>query len=152
MTTPRKRATFIDTYTLQRLDLAVRPIVLAFDEYPYLVGSANAKADYRDVDLRLILPNKKFDALFKTEKREDGQRLWALLCYSTTAWLRFETGLPIDFQIQRQTEANKKYGNQFRNPLGGRGLNFAAYGDATNLWPRDRKTRAAYLRRRAEKT
>lgn len=70
------------------------------------------------------------------------------MCYSMTAWLRAETGLPIDFQIQRQTEANKKYGNQFRNPLGVRGLNFAGYGDATNLWPRDKKMRAAYLKRR----
>jgi hypothetical protein len=99
--------------------------------------------------VRLILANKRFDALFKTAKREDGQHLWALLCYSITAWLRAETGLPIDFQIQRQTEANKKYAGHFRNPLGGRGLFFAALGDATNLWPRDRKTRAAYLRRRA---
>ncbi len=151
----RARATFVDTYTLQRLDLAVRPIVLAFGKHPYLVGSANAKADYRDVDIRLILPNDEFDALFGRrdgEKAADtaGQRVWAFLCYSTTAWLRAETGLPIDFQVQRQTEANKKYGGEFRNPLGVRGINFAGFGDATNLWPRDKKTRAAYLKRRAE--
>lgn len=139
--TQRHRATFMDTYTLQRLDLAAYPINRAFGDYPYLVGSANVRADYRDVDVRLILKDDAFDGLFK-----DRKELWALMCYAMTAWLRAETRLPIDFQIQRMTEANKKYGKEFRNPLGVRDLNFAGYGDATNLWPRDKKMRAAYLR------
>lgn len=140
-----KRAVFIGTYELQRLDHIASLIDKALDT-PYLVGSANAKADYRDVDVRVLLPDAQFDSLFKTKQREDGQRLWALICYAITGWLRAETGLPIDFQIQRRTEANKKFGGQSRNPLGGRGFNFAAYGDATNLWPRDKKARAAYLK------
>lgn len=30
------------------------------------------------------------------------------------------------------------------------GINFAGFGDATNLWPRDKKMRAAYLKRAAK--
>lgn len=126
----RERASFISTYDLQRLDLAVRPIVLAFDTYPYLVGSANERADFRDVDVRLMLPDDLFDSLFSGRRK-----FWALVCYSMTAWLRVETGLPIDFQVQRQTEANEKYGERFRNPLGVRASNFAGFGDATGLDP-----------------
>ena len=139
----RARATFISTFDLQRLDSLGAIIYKAFGEYPYLVGSANAKADYRDVDIRLMLADKTFDALFKGRAG-----VWALICYAITGWLRAETGLPIDFQIQRQTEANKKYGSEFRNPLGVRGINFAGYGDATNLWPRSKAQRVAYLKRR----
>lgn len=144
----RQRATFIGTYELHRLDHLAALIHRAFGEYPYLVGSANAKADYRDVDVRLMLPDKTFDALFldRTQKAHERGQVWSLVCYAITAWLRAETGLPIDFQIQRTTEANKKYGNQFRNPLG-MARTFAGLGDATNLQPRDKKMKAAYLKR-----
>ena len=142
----KARVSFLGTFELQRLDHLAVLIHTAFGAYPYLVGSANDKADYRDVDIRLMLPDATFDALFK-ERRA----FWALVCYSISAWLRADTGLPIDFQIQRTTEANKKYGGQFRNPLGGRGLNFAGYGDATNRWPRDKEQRAAYLKRKKVK-
>jgi hypothetical protein len=128
--TERTRATFLSTFDLQRLDLAVYPIVRAFDEHPYLVGSVNERADYRDVDVRLMISDETFDALF-SERRQ----LWCLVCYAINAWLRAETGLPIDFQIQRQTEANEKYGGQFRNALGVRAGNYAGYGDATKFEP-----------------
>lgn len=120
---------FMSTYDLHRLDQAVRPIVKAFRKHPYLVGSAGARSDYRDVDVRLMLDDAEFDVLF-AERRA----LWGLLCYAITAWLRVDTGLPIDFQIQRQTEANAKYGGRMRNPLGGRENDFAGLGDATNFF------------------
>jgi hypothetical protein len=37
-----------------------------------------------------------------------------------STWGQRETGLPIDFQVQRQTEANRDFGGCIRNPLGGR--------------------------------
>lgn len=123
-----KRATVLTTYDLHRLDQLGRMIREGFDEYPYLVGSAGERADYRDVDVRLILGDDDFDGLFA--KRSN---LWGFLSFVITAWLRAETGLPIDFQIQRQAEANERFGDQSRNPLGTRGSTYAGLGDATNL-------------------
>lgn len=122
------RASFLTTYDLHRLDLAVRPLRRAFHHAPYLVGSAGERGDYRDVDVRLILPDEEFDALFPIERAG----LWGLICFAVTAWLRADTGLPIDFQIQRMTEANEKYGDKPRNALGGRDpIDYAGMGDAT---------------------
>ena len=120
---------FLSTFDLHHLDLAVRPIYRAFGQHPYIVGSANERPDFRDVDIRLMLPDAEFDALFGERKK-----LWGLLCYSITAWLRAETGLPIDFQIQRTTEANARFGGKMRNPLGV-DRDFAGLGDANNLDP-----------------
>jgi len=35
--------------------------------------------------------------------------LWCLMCTSISEWLSRRTGLPIDFQMQKMTEANKEY-------------------------------------------
>jgi len=35
-----------------------------------------------------------------------------------SAWGREQTGLPIDFQIQRRSLATAEYGGHFRNPMG----------------------------------
>ena len=122
----RKRAYYLSTFDVYRLDQAVRPLVAAFDSYPYLVGSAVERPDYRDVDVRLILPDEEFDAIF------DGRGgLWGVFCYAVTAWLRAETGLPIDFQVQRMTEANEKHPG-VRHALGLRST-FAGGGDATRF-------------------
>ncbi|MBD3784579.1 MAG: hypothetical protein IE926_16790, partial [Micrococcales bacterium] len=50
---------------MHRLDLACSPIRRAFPSYgPVLVGSVNQRADYRDVDVRVILADKDFDRMF----------------------------------------------------------------------------------------
>lgn len=119
----------LSTLELHELDEACRPFLEAFGERPYLVGSVNLRPDFRDVDVRLILGDGEFDALF-------GGRLglWALFSRLGTTYLRQRTGLPVDFQVQRQTEANAKFGDLGktpRNPLGGRSLlDYAGGGDA----------------------
>jgi hypothetical protein len=40
------------------------------------------------------------------------------MCSSISEWLAKRSGLPIDFQIQRRTDANKEYGGQLRNAIG----------------------------------
>lgn len=40
------------------------------------------------------------------------------MCMTITKWMSDATGLPIDFQIQRMTEANKEYGEKPRNAFG----------------------------------
>jgi hypothetical protein len=87
-----------------------REINDAFGHLPYLVGSAAIGKQWRDVDVRLILPDDEFDALFPDHTRpphQDGR--WALLCAAISELARQRTGLPVDFQIQRQSYANDRY-------------------------------------------
>lgn len=82
----------------------------------YLVGSALERPDYRDVDLRCILPDDDFDAEFP--KNDAGIReRWQLMTWSLSAWLKSLTGLPIDFQFQRQSTANERHRGR-RSALG----------------------------------
>lgn len=87
------------------LHLACWPLIDALG-VPYLVGSAITKKNFRDVDVRVILPDDRFNQIFPTRtapRRLDP--LWALMCASISEHLIRNTGLPIDFQIQSATEA-----------------------------------------------
>jgi hypothetical protein len=85
-------------------------VAKAFGMCIYQVGSSLVRPDYRDVDLRAILDDEEFDRLIQG----NGARL-RLLNSAITDWMQAMTGLPIDFQFQRQTEANEKYGGKTRN-------------------------------------
>jgi hypothetical protein len=90
----------------------------AFGTPPYLVGSALRGKVWRDVDVRLILSDEEY------ERRGLGDPLqthtngiWVSLVLAYSALGKAMTGLPIDFQIQQQSWANKAYrGN--RSALG----------------------------------
>lgn len=102
------RANFLSPPQMFRLDHACHAIRYAYDEPPYLVGSALQRANYRDVDVRLILPDKRFRQLFPDV--EDDIRVHTqqqLLQGAVSDWLANATGLLIDFQFQSQTEANQ---------------------------------------------
>lgn len=112
------------------LDEACKPIRAAFDWHPYLVGTAanHERTTYRDVDVRLMLDEEKYDAL----SAAIGQDAIAFLGFAIGEYLAARSGLPIDFQLQRLPEANAKHGGKPRNPLGCRDL--AEYtGDAPPL-------------------
>lgn len=115
----------LTTLNLHLLDEACVPVWAAFQN-TYLVGTAQTGGEYRDVDVRTILEDEEFDRLFEGE---NGPRLWQLICVSVGAQLAQQTGLPIDYQIQRMSEANAKYDGP-RNPIG-RKRRYAAWGDAT---------------------
>lgn len=135
----RSRSCYLATVDVARLDQACQPIRDAFDGHgPYLVGSALFRPDFRDVDLRVILPDDEFDVLFASEN------FWGLVCQAITAYLREATGLPVDFQVQRMTEANAKYpGAQGRHAYGfGSVRGYAGGGDATPF-PRPSRPDAA---------
>lgn len=84
----------------------------------YLVGSSLVRRDYRDVDVRYVMGDDEFDRLFPGAAHHPQiNALWSLMCSSIALLLKQQTGLPIDFQIQRQTEANAKFSGP-RNPLG----------------------------------
>lgn len=100
------------------LDAFGREILAAFGHRPYLVGSATKGKDWRDVDIRLMLPDEEFEAMFPMHSRPD--RLdgrWALMCAAISELGRQRTGLPVDFQIQSMSRANERY-DGIRVPLG----------------------------------
>lgn len=102
---------------LFRLDLACKPITEAFGRPPYLVGSVQSRTagPRSDVDIRLILDDDDYDALVTSPA------LRTMLDLAFSAYLRDLTGLPVDFQIQRMTQANAGHSGP-RNPLGVRSL------------------------------
>lgn len=91
------------------LKLAAEPIDKAFPDSLgiYHVGSSCTRKDYRDVDVRLILPDEEFERLFGKVKPTPARlNLWFLVCWALSEWMQKRTGLPIDFQIQSQAMAN----------------------------------------------
>lgn len=123
------RSDSLTTAELYDLDHACELIDRAFGTCPYLVGTAGSGGAYRDVDVRLILDDEDFDRIFG----EHRLHLWELLTLAIGDHLRQRVKLPIDFQIQRQTEANARHGGKARNPLG-LGRTLAAGGDGTPKW------------------
>lgn len=110
-----RRASYLSPPDFHRLDWAVRPIATAFDRPVYLVGSVLRTADYRDVDLRLIL-NDDQAAIYPAPVR-----LLLNIALSDLIARAAGLGRPVDFQIQSQAEADAEPGD--RNPLGLTGLN-----------------------------
>ena len=117
----------LTTLQLWQLDQACYPLNRAFGVCTYLVGTAFDGESWRDVDVRTILYDDDFDELFG-----DRDTLWGLVCLAVGQYLSDASGLPVDFQIQRMTEANEKHGGKPRSPLGMRDIeDYAGGGDAT---------------------
>lgn len=104
------RANFLPAPAAFDLNHASLVITAAYGHNLYLVGSCLTKRDHRDVDLRLILPDEEYDALFpRCPRAQQLDARWSLFCAAISEWLRARTGLPIDFQVQRQSHANEEY-------------------------------------------
>jgi hypothetical protein len=83
----------------------------------YHVGSSVMSKQWRDVDVRLILDDAEFDALFGegASERTHGFEMipkWCALNMAFSALGERMTGLPIDFQIQPQTWANERHSHE----------------------------------------
>jgi hypothetical protein len=84
----------------------------------YHVGSSLYGKKWRDVDVRLILSDEEYEQMGlgdPVHSHDNGK--WVALVLAFSALGRHMTGLPIDFQIQQQTHANKLYPNG-RSALG----------------------------------
>jgi len=106
------KANFIGAPECFALELACRDICDAFSGYGcYLVGSALQVRDWRDVDVRFIMEDAAFDALFPraTNNCWEQDTRWLLLTVSISEHLSKVTGLPVDFQFQRQSHANERH-------------------------------------------
>lgn len=115
---PKKvRANYLPAPHFFRLNHACLVVNRAFDDTCYLVGSCLDRPDYRDVDVRLILDDEAFDKLFHAHGTSH-DALWSLLCVTISAWLGQQSGLAIDFQIQRRTQANAEHPKGKRWALG----------------------------------
>lgn len=108
------RATFLLQSDFDRLEDWCRLVRVIFGPAhgPFLVGSATKRADFRDVDIRLLMDDAVFDVWFRG--RLDAVRFTNR---AFSVWGQQETGLPIDFQVQRMTEANAKF-TEPRTPMG----------------------------------
>lgn len=137
------KQSFLSTLEFARLEHACSVVAEAFGHPPYLVGSSTERRDFRDVDLRLILPDDEFDYLFGTQLPNEAWHssgefpggLWGIVCLAIAQYLTDVSGLPIDFQIQRQSDANAKF-DGIRNPMGYGKRHFAGGGDATKAHAR----------------
>lgn len=104
-----KRANWLPAPEFFALNQACAAINRAFDGFGcYLVGSSLERRDYRDVDVRYIMGDVEFDAMFG-RGGDARDAYWSLLCLTISVWLRETTGLPVDFQIQRQTDCNAEF-------------------------------------------
>lgn len=93
------------------LEMACRHLCDAFDGNAcYLVGSSLEKADWRDVDVRMIMDDADFAKLFPDAGQcwEQDAR-WLLMTVSISEHLSRLTQLPVDFQFQPRTHANERH-------------------------------------------
>lgn len=120
---PRKKGVYVGAPACFALEQACQDIAEAFGAFRgaggiYLVGSALERPDWRDVDVRLILDDEAFAALFPDAGRSwEFDPRWLLLTVSISGWLSKVTGLPVDFQFQPRTHANEIHKGP-RNALG----------------------------------
>lgn len=107
---PKPRANHLSVVEHFSLDDACRAVNAAFMHRGfgvYQVGSSLQRANYRDVDLRLILQDDDFKAIFGGEARFP--LALQFLNVAISEWIAKRTGMNIDFQFQSQTEANTNH-------------------------------------------
>ena len=111
--TKKHRASYLTVSQQYDLGIACRPLAM-FGLGTFHVGSSLTKPDYHDVDLRCMLPDEQFDRMFGDD---EGKAFMLFLNTAISEWVQARSGLPIDFQFQRATDANKKF-NGRRNGVG----------------------------------
>ena len=85
-------------------------VAKVFDSQPYLVGSAHNGKKWRDVDVRVILTDEEYERWgFGQPNDPHKSWKWVSLVRAYSSLGKEMTGLPIDFQIQQMTQANKEY-------------------------------------------
>jgi hypothetical protein len=75
----------------------------------YQVGSSLTSKDWRDVDVRLLLPDDEFAERFGDVQGAEVNAKLASVTLAFCALGQQMTGLPVDFQIQPLTYANTTY-------------------------------------------
>ena len=109
-----------DLFLNQFGDLVYR----AFGEHAYHVGSSVREKLWRDVDVRVMLADDVYEHLGLGKSWRDSHQnaRWMAFCAAFSALGKQMTGLPIDFQVQKLSEANEMFGHGYRSCLGIEGL------------------------------
>lgn len=115
------RMCYLTPAELLRLDAACQPVVDSFRDVKgwiglYLVGSVMTRADYRDVDVRMVLRDKAFRRLMGDPLVH---RLWNVALSQMVDSAANLRG-PVDFQVQSLTESSGTEDRTPANPLGKR--------------------------------
>lgn len=106
----KDRATYLQMTEIIDLNRFGAYVQEAWGHFPYLVGSTLVRADYRDVDVRLILPDDEYERLLGPLAHPHYMNdRWNAHVIAWTHFGQVITHLPIDFQIDQQTEANELY-------------------------------------------
>lgn len=123
MTDSPAKACYVGAPAIFALEMACRTLNEAFRVHAcYLVGSSIERADWRDVDVRMILDDEAFAALFPDAKDHwENDPRWLVMTVAISKHLSDLTGLPIDFQFQPRTHANERHSG----PRDALGLRFA---------------------------
>lgn len=112
------RANYLTVAQFYTLNHACKLLTKAFGQRTYLVGSCLERANYRDVDLRCILDDETFDFFFTSADNASGSARCKLMGVAMSEYLAKLTGLPIDFQFQRRTDANEEFDTAARHAIG----------------------------------
>lgn len=122
------KASHVGAPKIFALELALQQVNEAFKDVGfgcYLVGSAIERADWRDVDVRMILTDEEFSKLFPDAVTHSAawehDPRWLLMTISISEYLSRVSGLPVDFQFQPQTFANERH----KKPRHAKGLRYA---------------------------
>ena len=100
------------------LDAACGLVGQALGDTPYLVGSALQTDKWRDVDIRVIMDDEKYEALFGTNGPSLSNAFCVLLHTAVSEWLSKQSGLPVDFQVQKRSKVRKEDWDRPRMALG----------------------------------
>jgi len=122
------RITYLNRPQLIALDIACAPLDQAFEEGVYLVGSCITRADYRDVDVRVLLSGKEWRGMFG-ELDPSAPWLsarWEITCIAFSKLIGDQTSLPVELQFQEVDAANTDHSGK-RIALGVRGLGASRY-------------------------
>lgn len=117
---PRMKAIYVGAPACFLLEQCCQHINDAFGNYGcFLVGSALEHQNWRDVDVRFIMDDERFEREFPdvAGRNWEFDPKWLLLTVSISGWMSRQTGLPVDFQIQPQSHANEKH-SKTRSALG----------------------------------
>lgn len=115
----RKKSNYVGAPAIFALEEQCNRLYEAFGDFGcYIVGSALERSDWRDVDVRYIMRDEAFAALFPDAGHawEQDPR-WLCLTIAISERLSKLTVLPIDFQFQPQSHANKRHSGK-RHAIG----------------------------------
>lgn len=101
----KHRVSYLTVSQAFNLNVACRELA-TFGYGTFHVGSSLTRPDYHDVDLRCMLPDDEYDNMFSSDA---DQRRLKFLNTAISDWVSARTGLPIDFQFQRASDANAEF-------------------------------------------